>query len=148
MGGIATKWLVLQEHPVTVDKLVAGTVPDELVEQWVDAARLAYLDHCQVLRQERDRSGLALRHRLAGMPRGAMLGRPETGVVTATASEVRPASFTISVRLRPIGGDRELPVNAACVMRLEEETTGEVRELGTAVRDELIALEHSARHYN
>lgn len=149
MSGIMTKWLVLQEHQVTVDELGAdGTVPDELVERWVTAARLAYLDHCQALRQEQERSGLMLGHRPRAMPSGALLGRPSSVVVTATASEVRPSSFTISVRLRPVDGDREAPVNASCVIRLEDGQTGEVRELGKAVRDELIALEHSARHYN
>jgi acyl-CoA thioesterase FadM len=149
MSGILSKWLVLHEYPVTVDELDAGgTIRDEVVEQWVSAARLAYLDQCPVLRREQARTGAVLRDRLASMPRGALLGRPATVVVTATASEVRPSSFTISVRLRPIDGDRELPVNASCVIRLADGQTGEARELGTAVRDELIALEHSAQHYN
>jgi acyl-CoA thioesterase FadM len=149
MGGIVSKWLVLHEHPVIMDDFGEdGTVRDETVERWVTAARLAYLEHCHVLRQEQQRSGSVLRHRPAARPRGALLGRPATVVVTATASEVRPASFTVSVRLRPLGGDREMPVNASCVMRLEDGETGQARELGTAIRDELIALERSATHYN
>jgi acyl-CoA thioesterase FadM len=142
MGGIISKWLVLHEYPVT------GTVGDDVVERWVDAARQAYLDQCPVLHETVRAAGLVVRHRTGAVPPGAALGHPAEVVVTATASEVRPSSFTISVRLRPIGGDRELPVSASCVVRLEDEATGEARELGTAVRDELIALEHSARHYN
>jgi hypothetical protein len=62
-------------------------------------------------------------------------------VVTATAAELRPTSFTISVRLRPIDGDQEVPRNAAWVVSLPA-------ELGTDIRDELIALEHAAQHFN
>jgi hypothetical protein len=31
---------------------------------------------------------------------------------------------------------------------LEDPVTGEARELGDEIRDELIALEHSAAHFN
>ena len=149
MSGIMTRWLVLQEHPVTEHELDADeTISDEAVVRWVTAACAAYLEHCMVLRRVRDESGLVLRQRPGALPRGALLGRPTDVVVTASASEVRPSSFTISVRLRPGGGDRELPVNATCVIRLEDEVTGEVRELGDEIRDELIALEHSARQFN
>jgi hypothetical protein len=114
MGGIMSKWLVLQEYPVT-----GGTVSDEAVERWVAAARQAYLAQCPVLHET---------------------ARAAEVVVTATASEVRPRSFTIAVRLRPVGGDRETPLNASCVIRLEDEATGEARELGTAVRDERVGI--------
>lgn len=143
MGGIMSKWVVLQEHP-----LAGGAVSDETVQRWVAAARQAYLDQCQMLHETARAAGLVVRHRDATLPPGGSLGYPAQVVVTATASEVRPSSFTIAVRLRPIGGDREMPANASCVIRLEEPATGAARELGTPVRDELIALEHSAQHYN
>jgi hypothetical protein len=136
VGGILSKWLVLHEY--TVD----GVVSDEAVERWVDAARVAYLDHCSALPREQ------LRHRTGALPPGSALGRPASVAVTASAAEVRPSSFTISVRLRPLDGDRDVPVNAAVVVRVEDPVTGEVRPLGDEVRDELIALEHSATHYN
>lgn len=149
MSGIMTRWLVLQTHHVTDQELDAdGTVSDETVERWVTAARLAYLDRCSLLRQVQEQSGLVLSYRPGTLPRGTLLGRPTDVVVTASASEVRPSSFTISVRLRPGGGDRDLPVNAACVVRLEDPATGEARELGKGIRGELIALEHSATHFN
>jgi len=148
MSGIMTRWPVLQAHAVTEHDLDAeGTISDDTVQRWVAAARLAYLDRCAVLRAQ-EQSGLVLRHRPGALSRGALLGRPTDVVVTASATEVRPTSFTISVRLRPGGGDRELPVNATCVIDLEDELTGEARELGTEIRDELIALEHSAMHFN
>lgn len=132
-----TKWLVLQEYAVD-----DGVVSDETVERWVDAARLAYLEHCSALPRER------LRHRTGTLPPGSALGRPASVLVTASASEVRPSSFTISVRLRPLGGERDFAMNAAVVIRLEDPATGEVQPLGDEVRDELIALEHSAQHFN
>jgi acyl-CoA thioesterase FadM len=149
MSGIATRWVVWQEYPVTADDLDGdGVVSDETVERWVAAASQAYLGRCAVLHRTRDESGLALRVRTSALPKGALLGRPTGVAVTASASEVRPSSFTISVRVRPGGGDRELPVNATCVVLLEDEVTGEVQELGKAIRDELIALEHSAQQFN
>jgi hypothetical protein len=39
-------------------------------------------------------------------------------------------------------------VDVTCIVRLVDPTTGEPRELGAEVRDELIALEHAAEHYN
>jgi len=69
-------------------------------------------------------------------------------VVTAGVREVWPSSFAMAVRLRAVGGDRDLAVNATCILRLVDPTTGEPRELGAEVRDELIALEHSAEHFN
>jgi len=144
-----TRWVVLQEHPVTPAELDGGgTVSDETVERWVAAARAAYLDRCAVLRQAQERSGFVLAYQCGVLPRGALLGRPTDVAVTASASEVRPDSFRISVRLRPGGGDREMPLNASCVISLEDRATGEARDLGTEIRDELIALEHSARHFN
>jgi len=37
---------------------------------------------------------------------------------------------------------------APIVIRLEDEVTGEVRELGEEIRDEVIAREHSAGQFN
>ncbi|MEH1128320.1 hypothetical protein [Micromonospora sp. CPCC 206061] len=149
MSGIMTKWAVLAEYPVSEQDLdAAGVVSDEALVRWVDAARQAYLDGCPTLAAAGREPGVALRHRTAALPSGALLGRPADIVVTASAKEFRPASFTIAVRVRPGGGDREMPVNASCVIRLEDTATGEARELGNEIRDELIALEQSASHYN
>ena len=143
-----TRWAVLREYPVTESDLdAAGTVADETLRRWVDDVRVAYLEQCSLLHQVRERDGLVLRHRTGTLPSAALLGRPARVFVTASVSEVRPSSFTVSVRLRPDGGDREMPLNAICVLRLED-ADGEVRELGTGIRDELIALEHAAAHFN
>jgi acyl-CoA thioesterase FadM len=68
--------------------------------------------------------------------------------VSAGVREVWPSSFAIAVRLRPLDGDRDTPVNASCVMALVDPAGGEPRELGDEVRDELVALEHAAEHFN
>ncbi|MGI5216203.1 hypothetical protein [Plantactinospora sp. CA-290183] len=149
MTGIMTRWLVLHEYAVEErDRTADGDVTDEAVQRWVDAAWTAYLEHCPVLGRRRERAGLVLRHRTGRLPCGAELGRPTEVVVTASATEIQPSSFAISVRLRPVGGERELPVDVTCRLRLEDEATGEAQELGTGVRDELIALEHSATRFN
>jgi acyl-CoA thioesterase FadM len=148
-GAFVSRWPVLQEHPVTSSDLDAdGVVRDESVARWVAAARSAYLDRCAALRRLREGSGLELQDRTAGLPTGASLGRPAAVVVTAGVREVWPSSFAIAVRLRPLGGDRDIAVNTTCVMRLVDPASGEPRELGDEVRDELVALEHAAEHFN
>jgi acyl-CoA thioesterase FadM len=143
------KWPVLQEQPVTAGDLDAnGVVRDDSVARWVDAARAAYLERCTVLQRVLEESDLVLAARIAHQPPGAALGRPSSVVVSAGATEIRPTSFTVGVRLRPAGGDREVAVNAACLVRLEDPGAGEAHEISEEIRDELIAVEHAARHYN
>lgn len=148
-GAFVSRWPVLEEHPVSAGDLDAGgVVGDDSVARWVAAARSAYLDRCAALRRLLERSGLELAVQTASLPPGASLGRPAAVVVSAGVREVWPSSFAIAVRLRPVGGDREVAVNATCVLRLVDPASGEPRELGDEVRDELIALEHAAEHFN
>jgi hypothetical protein len=147
--GIVSRWVVLEEHVVTADDLDGdGDVLDEVVERWIGKACAAYLDRCRTLHEMEERGGLALRFRVGAVPPGARLGRPTSVAVSAGAREVRRGSFTIAVRLRGTDGASDIPVNASCVVSLEHPTTGEPRELGDAVRDELIALEQAAQHFN
>jgi acyl-CoA thioesterase FadM len=148
-SAFVSRWPVLQEHRVTAGDLDPdGMVRDERVAQWVAAARSAYLRRCAALRRLREASGLELQDRVAPLPPGAALGRPAAVVVTAGVREVWPSSFAVAVRLRPVGGDRDTAVDVTCIVRLVDPATGEPRELGREVRDELIALEHAAEHYN
>jgi acyl-CoA thioesterase FadM len=147
-SAFVSRWPVLQEHPVTAGDLdAAGVVRDERVAQWVAAARSAYRRRCAALRM-RQASGLELHDRVAPLPPGAALGRPAAVVVTTGVREVWPSSFALAVRLRPVDGDRDRAVDVGCIVRLVDPSTGEPRELGAEVRDELIALEHAAEHYN
>jgi acyl-CoA thioesterase FadM len=146
VSGISTRWVVLDQYPVTAAELDdEGRISDAAVERWVAAARDAYLDRCELLRHPGP--GIALRSRTVTHPPAAALGGPDMVAVSASAAEVRPTSFTISVRVRP-GGDEGAPLNVTCVIRLEDEATGEARPLGEEIRDELIALEHAAQHFN
>ena len=67
-------------------------------------------------------------------------------IVGVGATEIRPTSFTIALRLRPTGGDGDAAINAVYEVSLEDPQTGEARELGNDIRDELIALEHAASY--
>jgi len=101
-----------------------------------------------VLDEMRVRDRLVLRAQVGALPPGARLGRPSAVAVSAGATEVRRSSFTVAVRLRAAGGATDVAVNAACVVSLQDPATGEARELGGDVRDELIALDHAAAHFN
>ena len=149
MASMVSKWVVLRDHVVDADDVDAdGHVLDEILARWVDEACAAYLDQCRVLGEMRDREGLVLRSRVGSWPPGARLGRPTSVAVSAGAREVRRSSFTIAVRLRTSGGETDVTLNVASVVSLQDPVTGDARELGDAVRDELIALEQAAAHFN
>ncbi|HSO93916.1 MAG TPA: hypothetical protein VLS53_05535 [Candidatus Dormibacteraeota bacterium] len=148
--GFAMRWPVRQMHTVTPAQLDAtGAISDRTLEEWVSAACTEYLDGCTVLESLRARSGLSLVRQARQLPGGERLGCPTTVVVSASVPEVRPSSFTLAVRLRPVGGDDAGHViDSSCLVHLENAATGEPADLGEAVRDELIAIERSARHHN
>lgn len=150
MSGMVSRWVVAQEHQVTEsDRDEAGMVSDRALERWVTAARRAYLERCDTLHRISAESGLAVTEEPRRLPPpGAALGWATDVLVTASATEVHPQSFTITVRVRPGGGDRDVPVNVTCVVSLIDRADGTRRELGRQIRDELIALEHSAAHFN
>jgi len=142
-----TKWSVRHEHDVAVADLDAnGALRADVVARWIDAACHAYLDQCAALQRTRARDGLTLRVGQTAVPARAFPPQATSLVVTATATELYPASFTISVRLRA-GGDTR-PVNVTCDVCLDDPRTHVASELGTDIRDEVIALEHAARHFN
>jgi hypothetical protein len=148
MSTFMTRCVVLREHAVTPDTVdVDGALRDDVVAQWVEAARDAYLSECSVLGALRRERGLALDARVAGVPAASALGRPAAVVVSASATEVHPTSFTIALRLRPVGGGAERAWNITTVVSLRD-GDDRAHPLGDAVRDELIALEHAARHFN
>jgi acyl-CoA thioesterase FadM len=148
MSGMVRKWPVLQEHPVTAADLAPdGVVGEQGVARWVEAARSEYVQRCEVV-QRLLGGGARLRARITRQPPGASLGRPEAVVVSAGVTEIRPDSFSVAVRLRPVGGEHEVAVNAACLIQLEDPATGDPLPITDDIRDELIALEHAAAHYN
>src|SRR4029077_20445353 len=100
-------------------------------------------EHCAALRALQERAGLELLAHIHHAPAPERFGRPTAVVVGAGATEIRPTSFTIAFRLQPTDGDGDDAVNAACEVSLGDPATGDARELGDDVRDELIALEHA-----
>ena len=142
MSDIMTKWVVCQQHAVDTP----GALTDDVVEHWIQEACNAYLDLCTRLHEIRDVEGLALVTDVGSFV-AATLGQPDEVAVSANATEVLPASFTIGVKLRPFGDQAQAVMNVACVVTLQDMERA-ARELGTDVRDELIALAHAAQHYN
>jgi hypothetical protein len=145
--GVMTKWSVLREqHPGVEEYDAGGAVQVESVERWIDDACRTYVAQCDALELRRAREGLELTWRHDPMPGGALAGRPTSVFVSASATELWPNAFAISVRLRALDGTSDRPVNVVC--RVELRRDGEAVELGDEIRDGLIALEHAARHYN
>ena len=137
-----TKWVVSQSH--TVDAPSALT--DEAVEAWIRDACDAFLNRCARLLATRDAEGLSLVAEV-GTFAAATLGHPDEVVVSAGATEFFPASFTIGVKLRPLGERAGAVLNVACVVTLNDNERV-ARDLGNDIRNELIALAHAAEHYN
>jgi acyl-CoA thioesterase FadM len=148
MSSFVSRWVVLQQHDVAPgDVDDAGAVRDDTIAGWIANARDEYLDQCREVR-ERQRAGQLVRFRPGEVPAGALVGNPTSVVVSAGATEIYPTSFTMAFRIRSYGSADDAAVNAACEVSLEDPATGETQELGDAIRDELIALEHAARYTN
>ena len=138
-----------REHAVGAGDLDDnGIVRDDCIGTWVAAAVTAYVDCCPLVQDLAGDDGVELRQMPASVPAGATLGGPASVLVSAGATELHPTSFTVAVRIRPIGGEHDHPANATCVVRIEDVATGEPRELGNDIRDELIAIQHAARYSN
>lgn len=130
-----TRWVVLDDRTVT------GPITASTLTAWIDAAVDAYLERCPLLQ----RPGLALSKTTRALPPAERLGEPDEVAVSASVSEVHPDSFTLSVRIRSA---HDTAVNAKCVVTLSDSTSGEQLPVTNDIRDELIALEHSAQHFN
>ena len=146
IGGGAAARLRVRIAAVASDELDAdGAVRADVVARCIDDACRAYLAQCPVLEETRAHDDLELRIDRDPVQDAALPGSPTSLVVTATATEIWPDAYAISVRIRPIDGPSERPVNVNCTVRLMQADAAPA-ELGNAVRDELIALEHAARH--
>ena len=149
-SSVVSRWVVARKfEPGPADLDARGVLRDDVLQHWIDEVRDAYLEQCVVLRATVDQSGLETRHRSSMPPAGAAFGSPDTVVVSAGVTEVHPESFTMALRLRSIGqGEDDVAVNVSCVVSLEDPATGAASEIDDAIRDEMISLEHAARHYN
>ena len=142
-----SRWVEVREFTVTPADLSArGGVRAEAIDRWLAEARAAYLEHCIVLRELRDRSGLALRARFDQPLAPQRFGTPTSIIIGVGATEIHPTSFTMAFRVRAIDVDGDTAINVTCAVALADPETGEACELGEDIRDELIALEHAASH--
>jgi len=132
---------LLSRFVVCLEFPVLGPVTAETVAAWIDSATGAYLDRCPPLR----RPGLLLRKRTLAHPPAAMLGEPDSVIVSASAAEVHLDSFTMSLRIRSA---HDTALNAKCVVTLADSATGGPLPVTNDIRDQLIALEHAAEHFN
>ena len=149
MSSFVSKWVVLQRHAVGADDLDAGGgLRDDVVAGWIDAASSAYLQCCPVLHETAKGCGCVLRRETRAIPSGAQLGSATEVNVSAGATEIWPTEFAIEVRLRTYGSADDVAYSASCMVSMVDPSTGEAHELGDAVRNELIALAHAARHFN
>jgi len=149
MSSFVSKWVVLQRHAVGADDLdAAAVVRDDVVARWIDDACAAYLECCPVLRETAEQAGCVVRSETRSVPSGAELGVPASVNVSAGATEIWPTEFAVEVRLRTYGSADDVAYSASCLVSIVDPQSGAARELGDAVRDELIALAHAAPHYN
>jgi acyl-CoA thioesterase FadM len=148
MSSMSTRWSVVQEHPVEAHDLEDGHVTADAIGRWAASARDEYLDQCEVLESTRTRDGLELELRDESRPDLEVLDGAARVVISASATEVFPTSFVVALRIRALGTESDQPVNLACTVRLVDPATGDPSPIDDAIRDELIALEHAARHFN
>lgn len=145
---ITTRWSIALEHEVAAPDVDAGDrVRPGAIERWVETGRDAYVDQSRILTARAADGAVALR-RAPVKASGAPLARAPRVLVTASATEVLAASFVVAVRLRTLGGNEDQVRDFRCEVALTDPATGRPAELEPAIRDELIALEHAARHYS
>jgi hypothetical protein len=144
---ISTRWVVAEEHDVApADRTGDGAIAPAAVTAWADAACRSYLEGCPVLEATRAAAALDLVVTPA-IVAGPLPPAPRA-VITASATEILPRAFVLATRLRTLGGDDDQVVNATHEVRLVDPASGEAQEISREVRDELIAHEHGARHFN
>jgi hypothetical protein len=140
-----TRWSIGLDYTITpAERDAEGYVTADVLGRWLAEAVDAYLAQCEQL--HRRAQGHTLVRRPGRQPRASLLGRPAEVLVTASATEVRPTEFFISIRVRPFQGDEDLPLNVTCRVSIEDTRSGEPLELGSVVRDELIAIERAAEY--
>jgi acyl-CoA thioesterase FadM len=145
---LMTRWSIGLDRTVgEADRDADGYVTAEVLGRWLSEAVDAYLAQCEQLhRQVAQAEGYTLVRRPSRQPRASMLGRPSEVLVTASATEIKPTQFFITIRVRPFGGDEDLPLNVTCRVSIEDSVTGEPLELSSAVREELVAIERAAEY--
>lgn len=129
----------MEPHDIDTD----GTVRAATVRRWVDEACDDYLARCPRLGAVLAAPGNVTERevRIAG----GVTSDAGDVVVTARATELWPSACRLSVRVR--ASDAAV-LDGSCIVSVRDGASGAAVELGDDVRDELIALEHAAQHFN
>jgi hypothetical protein len=149
MSGIVSRWPVLQRRAVGATDLDAnGAVRAQIALEWIEAACDVYLKGCTLLVTQAAPDDLAIERAEITLPPGALSGKPTELAISVGVSEFFPTAFTMTVRVRPFGGDDDRAVNLSRDVSIVDRLTGAAQPLGRDVRDELIAHAHTAEHFN
>lgn len=141
------RWPVLEHHAVTDHDVADGCVTPEALQAWALSVREDYLSQNHELHRLLGH-GLHLDYDLREVADSCLrLGAPARVAVSAGVTEVRPDSFTLTTRIRTLGGNDELAVDVSTTVRLVADD-GSVQELDPGVRDAIGALEAGAGHLN
>jgi hypothetical protein len=132
-SGMVSRWPVLVPLPVVAsDRDEDGRLTDAAVERLFGQARAAYFERCATV------DGSTLELRGSSAQRGRAAAGDDGVTVSVSVVEVFPDSFIMTARLRPRDGDG-IAATAWCSLS----PGGEVP---TAMRDEFIALAHTATY--
>lgn len=143
MTGAFTQWSIGRDHqvgPSDIDE--DGYLAGAALGSWLADAVDAYLAQFEALR--RLPANYRVMRRPGRQPRASLLGRPNEVLVTASATEVRASELVVSLRVRPFGGDIDLPLNVTCRVSVEDVDTGEPWTFDDAFRAEVVAVERAA----
>jgi hypothetical protein len=133
---IFTRWPVVVSRAVTpADRDADGRLTEAAIERLFTEGRAAYFDECSTI----DGSTVDVRQTKVQPGRAAV---SDAGVTVAVAVvEVFPDSFTMTARMRPDGPSDGEGIAATAWCSVSPGGT-----VSTAMRDELIAMAHAAKH--
>lgn len=144
---ILSTWAVARDVEVAPnDRDDNGMLLPASIDRWIATAVDDYLEACPAIAAAAAELPGRVR-RTCTTPDPASLGHPTALGLSATISEVLPDRFILRVRLRPLEGDVDGPADAQCRLELIG-SDGTAHAVDTALRDEVIAVERSARFYN
>jgi acyl-CoA thioesterase FadM len=134
MSAISSTWPVLLSFPVApADLDDRGCLTHAAVERMFDAARAEYFERCHTL------DGDAIEIAQVQVITGSPVDTTAPVTISTGAVELYGERFVMAARLRSLG--QGVAADARCNVVVGAGITDEIR-------DELIALAHSARHYH
>ena len=139
---IFTRWPVVVSVAVTpADRDADGRLTETAIERLFTEGRAAYFDECSTI----DGSTVDVRQTKVQPGRAAV--RDDGVTVAVAVVEVFPDSFTMTARVRPdgpsdsTGAGEGIAATAWC-------SVSPGGAVSNAMRDELIAMAHAAKHFH